>query len=143
MNVLSHFLDAIVTPNDYQNLLLDDENWNWYGEATAKAQGLKAFLSSFQSIVVFIITKNVLNEVKPLASKFQKQDQDIVETYRRTGDNIDEIFSSWYNSEILPVADNVGVSSVFQERQAFNGIVLISQVLAHWIITKEQLLSHC
>jgi hypothetical protein len=32
------FLDAIVTPGDYQNLLLDDETWNWDRETVAKAQ---------------------------------------------------------------------------------------------------------
>ena len=40
-----------------------------------KAQGLKAALSSFQTLAVFMITKNVLDEVKTLASKLQKQDQ--------------------------------------------------------------------
>ena len=114
------FLDAIVTPSDYQNLLLEDETWNWDRETKVKAQGLKSSLSSFQSIAVFIITKNVLDEVKPLASKFQKRDQDVSEAYkmvdssiqniRSTRDNIDEVFTSWYNSEILPLADNVGVS---------------------------------
>jgi hypothetical protein len=77
------FLDAIVTPGDYQNLLLDDETWNWDRETVAKEQGLKSSLSSFQSIAVFIITKNILDEVKPLASKFQKRDQGIAEAYKR------------------------------------------------------------
>ena len=37
-----------------------------------KALGLKAALSSLQTIAVFIITKNVLNEVKSLNTKLQK-----------------------------------------------------------------------
>ena len=43
----------------------------------SKAQGLKASLLSFQTVVVFIATKNILDEVKALASKLQKRDQDI------------------------------------------------------------------
>ncbi len=115
------FLDAIISPGEYQNLLLDDdENWNWDRETKIKAQGLKSSLSSFQCVAVFIITKNILDEVKPLASKFQKQDCDIgdayklvdssIENIRSIREKIDETFSSWYNSEIIPLADNIGVS---------------------------------
>lgn len=49
-----------------------------------KAQGLKAALCSFQTIAVFLITKNILDEVKSLASKLQKRDQDICEAYSMT-----------------------------------------------------------
>ena len=38
-------------------------------------------LQSFQTIATFIKTKNVLEELCPLASKFQKRDQDIYEPY--------------------------------------------------------------
>lgn len=41
-----------------------------------KAQVLKAALSSFKTIAVFIITKNVLDEIKALA-------EDIYEAYMR------------------------------------------------------------
>ena len=39
-------------------------------------------LHSFQTVAVFIIAKKVLDEVKVLASKLQKCDQDIYEAYR-------------------------------------------------------------
>ena len=41
----------------------------------------QASLLSFQTVVVFITTKNILDEVKALASKLQKRDQDIFEAY--------------------------------------------------------------
>ena len=47
------------------------------GMPKPRAQGLKVALSSFQTIAAFIITKNVLDEVKTLAAKLQKRDQDI------------------------------------------------------------------
>ena len=44
-------------------------SWNWAKDTITKAQGLKASLMSFQTLVVFITTKNILDEVKALASK--------------------------------------------------------------------------
>ena len=39
-------------------------SWNWDKDTITKAQGLKASLLSFQTVVVFIASKNILNEVK-------------------------------------------------------------------------------
>ena len=44
--------------------------------------GLKAALSSFQTIAVFIITKNILDMVQVLATKLQKRNQDVFEAYK-------------------------------------------------------------
>ena len=68
------FLDSIVSPNDYPDLLSAAGKWDCDMETRVRAQGLKASLQSFQTIATFIITKNVLEEVCPLASKFQKRD---------------------------------------------------------------------
>ena len=80
-----------------------------------RAQGRKAALTSFQTLSVFLNTKNVLNEAKVLASKLQKRDQDIYEAYRMvdkvldsvktTRSTIDTTFSLWY--EILQLAEYV------------------------------------
>lgn len=50
-----------------------NENWNWNRETLAKAQGLKPELSSFQTIAVFIITKNIVDMVHVLATKLQRE----------------------------------------------------------------------
>ena len=75
------FLDAIMLPSEYPQFASSDGSWNWDADTKVKAQGLKAALSSFQTIAVFIITKNVLDEGKTLAAKLQKRDQDIYEAY--------------------------------------------------------------
>ena len=75
------FLDDIITPSDYPDFLKDGESWNWDRETKTKAQGLKSSLSSFQTIAVFITTKNILDEVRSLASKLQKRDKDVVDYY--------------------------------------------------------------
>ena len=48
---------------------------------------------SFQTVVVFIATKNILDEVKTLASKLQKRDQDIFEAYMMVDEVIGNIKS--------------------------------------------------
>ena len=72
-----------------------------------KAQGLKAALCSFQTLAVFMTTKSILDEVKLLAAKLQKRDQDIFNAYRMVDEvlqsiknvrrSVDVTFSSWYD----------------------------------------------
>ena len=69
------FLDSNVSPNDYPDLLSAAGKWDWDRETRVRAEGLKASLQSFQTIATFIITKNILEEVRPLASKFQKRER--------------------------------------------------------------------
>ena len=46
-----------------------------------KAQGLLTSLTSSHIIIAFTITKNVLENVRPMASKLQKRDLDIYQAY--------------------------------------------------------------
>ena len=69
---LNTFLDAILSPHDYPELVSSCGSWNWDSETRIKAQGLKSSLSSFLTIATFIITKVVLDEVKSLSAKLQK-----------------------------------------------------------------------
>ena len=107
------FLDAILSPHEYPQLVSSDGNWNWDNETRVKAQVLKASLSSFQTIATFIITKSVLDEAKSLSAKLQKRDQDVyealkmvnsvMEKFSKLRSQIDTIFPSWY-AEILKVS---------------------------------------
>ena len=73
---------------------------------------------SFQTVEVFIATKNILDEVKALASKLQKRDQDIFEAYmmvdkvvgniKSVRKNIDSDFQVWYK-QILDLAEKLGI----------------------------------
>ena len=68
--------------------------------------------------MVFIATKNILDEVKALASKLQKRDQDIFEAYMMADEvigniksvrkNIDSDFQVWYK-QILDLAEKLGI----------------------------------
>ena len=147
------FLDAILSPNEYPQLALSDGSWNWDNETKVRAQGLKATLSSFQTISTFIITKNILDEAKSLSAKLQKRDQDIyralkmvtnvVENLSKIRSNIDAIFPSWYG-EIQKLADEIALVSMkmFQEEQVCKEIEVTLLVHLHRNTTKEQLLFH-
>ena len=93
-------------------------SWNWDKDTITKAQGLKASSLSFQTVAVFITTKNILEEVKALSSKLQKRDQDIFEAYMMVDEVIGNIRSArkkidsdcqiWYK-EILDLAGKLGI----------------------------------
>ena len=100
--VLVTFLDAIISPHEYPVLVSSAGSWDWDQDTIVKAQGMKSALSSFQTIAVFIITRNILGMVKSLAIKLQQKDQDVLDAYRMidevvqgmryTRTNIDEKF---------------------------------------------------
>ena len=116
--LLVTFLDAVISPHEYPNLKSSTGSWNWDKDTITKAQGLKASFLAFQTVVVFITTKNILDEVKALASKLQKRDQDIFEAYMMVDEvigniksarkNIDSDFQIWYK-EILDLTEKLGI----------------------------------
>ena len=75
------FLDAIISPHEYPDLPSENDGWNWDEDTKMKAQGMKASQSSFQTIAVFITMKNVLDEVRGVALKLQKHEQDIFNAF--------------------------------------------------------------
>ena len=113
------FLDAILFPDEYSELRCvsqPDGRWNWNNDTRIKAQGLKASLSSFQTIATFIITKNVLDEVQSLSVKLQKRDQDVYEALEMVHQVIKRLtelrskFDVVFSSQMLQLADDIGVS---------------------------------
>ena len=79
---------------------------SWDQDTRTKAQGLLTSLTSSHNIIAFIITKNVLENVRPVASKLQKRDSDIYQSYSMidqtrermitTRQEIEEEYSVWY-----------------------------------------------
>ena len=80
----------------------------------SESSGFKSCSLLLSDYSCFCITKNVLDEVKSLASKLQKRDQDIYEAYSMADavinrvkpirSNIDGSFGSWYD-EILKLSE--------------------------------------
>ena len=73
--VLVTFLDAIISPYEYPELVSSAGSWDWDRDTVVKARGMRSALSSFQTIAVFIVTKNILDMVKSLAIKLQSAKQ--------------------------------------------------------------------
>lgn len=62
-------MEAIVDSSAHAELNLNDGTWEWDSEGKVKAQGLSQVLKSSQNIMAFLIAKNVLEKVKPIAVK--------------------------------------------------------------------------
>ena len=77
-------LEAIVDheshPHVYSSL-----SFTWDRETKTKAQGLLANLKTFGFIFTFLITKNSLGTLKPIATKLQKKDQDVFQVHSMIG----------------------------------------------------------
>ena len=97
--------------------------------------------------MVFIAIKNILDEVKALASKLRKRDQDIFEANMMVDEvigniksvrkNIDSDFQVWYK-QILDLNEKLGiVEAIVPERQVYRGIAQTFSVVAQLIITKS------
>ena len=132
-------LDAIIFPREYPELVSSAGSWDWDRDTIVKAQGMKSALSSFQTIAVFIITKNILDMVKSLAIKLQHIDQDVLDAYRMidevvqgirdTRPSIDENFHFWY-ADILELDDSVGAFETVPKKTAIMKIGVILPVTA-------------
>ena len=64
-------LEAIINPSAYPHKNLD-QNWDWDSDSKVKAQGLLHSLKSTQNIVAFLVAKNALELIRPIAVKQQK-----------------------------------------------------------------------
>ena len=77
IHVMRHFmncmsiLEAIINPSVYLDKNLD-QNWDWDSDSKVKAQGLLHSLKSTQNIVSFLVAKNALELIRPIAVKLQK-----------------------------------------------------------------------
>jgi len=69
------------SPQNYSELASKEGSWNWNIDTKLKALGLETALTSFQTIATLYIIKNVFNEVKSIASKLQKCEQDVYDAY--------------------------------------------------------------
>ena len=71
-------LEAIINSSAYPDKNLDQYWESWDSDSKVKAQGLLHSLKSTQNIVAFLVAKNALELIRPIAIKLQKKDQDIV-----------------------------------------------------------------
>ena len=111
---LEVIVDRESHPHVYSSL-----SFTWDRETKTKAQGLLANLKTFRFIFTFLITKNSLGTLKPIATKLQKKDQDVFRAYSMIDDtikavarvrsNIEEECHEWFEDASIP-ADKIGAT---------------------------------
>ena len=118
--LLVTFLDAVISPHEYPNLKSSTGSWNWDKDTITKAQGLKASLLSFQTVVDFITTKNILDEVKALDQSCRNgikiflkliwymMVEEVIGKIKSARKNIESDFQVWYK-QILDLAEKLGM----------------------------------
>ena len=118
-------MDAILHPNQHDELYVGDGNWAWDPETKIKAQGVYTSIESSE----FIVTKNGLTPIKPLASKLQKRDLDVYEAHKMVDTcscisalstmrtNIDDVFRDWF-ADMTDLANSI--NTVIQTRRITN-----------------------
>ena len=74
----------------------------WDRETTIKAQGLLANLKTFGFIFTFLVIKNSLETLKPIAAKFQQKDQDVFQAYSMIHDTIKAVHRVRSNRRDMP-----------------------------------------
>ena len=70
-------------PHVYSSLL-----FTWDRETKTKVLGLLANLKTFGFVFTFLMTKNSLGTLKPIAAKLQKKDQDVFQAYSMIYDTV-------------------------------------------------------
>ena len=111
---LEVIVDQESHPHVYSSL-----SFTWDRETKTKAQGLLANLKTFGFIFTFLITKNSLRTLKPIAAKLQKKDQDIFQAYSviddtikavaRVRSNIEEECHEWFE-DASRLANKIGAT---------------------------------
>ena len=71
----------MLNPSSYPQI--NDGIWsnNWDQETSIKARGILLNLESSETIIAFNVAKNLLENIRPIASKLQKRDLDIYHAY--------------------------------------------------------------
>lgn len=97
-------LDRILVPDE---ALDADEDWSWDRDTCTKANGLLSVITSFEFVVVFIVTKNGLHPLKGMAKKLQTNGLDVMEAYASIDGKVSAIaqmrhevekeFRDWYD----------------------------------------------
>ena len=64
---LCECLEAMLDPSSYPQIYEDTWSGNWDQESRSKAQGLLSNLESSETIIAFIIAKNTLEIIRPIA----------------------------------------------------------------------------
>lgn len=84
-------------PSKCQQLYPDGNNWNWDSETHAAATGLSHTFGSFEHIVVFMLAKQLLEPIHPIAECLQGKLQELYFGFKKLTKLIQENIDAEHN----------------------------------------------
>ncbi len=98
--------DQMCCPNNCEQLYPDGNNWKWDSETRSAANGLRHTFSGFEHIVVFMLSKQLLEPIRPIAECLQgrlqevyfgfKKVDEITQCYKQIRENLDAEHNRMY-----------------------------------------------
>ena len=109
--------DQMCYPSDDEELYPDGNNWNWDSESRSTANGLRYTFSSFEHLIVFLLSKELLEPIRPIAECLQGRLQEVyfgfkkiievTQHYKQIRDSVDAEHDRIY-AKALNLADKIG-----------------------------------
>ena len=109
--------NEICHPSDEEQLYPEGNHWNLDSESRSYANGLRHTFCKFEHIVVFLIAKELLEPIRPIAECLQgrlqevyfgfKKVDEVKEAYKRMREDVSTQHNSVY-SKALKLADDIG-----------------------------------
>ena len=79
--------DEICVPSGDEELYPNGNNWNWDSESQSSANGLRHTFTSFDHIAAFILSKELLEPIRPIAESLQGRLQEVYFGFKK----VDEV----------------------------------------------------
>ena len=97
--------------------LYKDSSWNWDSETRSSANGLRHTFGSFEHIVAFTLSKQLLEPIRPIAQCLQGKLQEVYFGFKKIGEvkqlymdmrnNVDKQHTKMYE-KALKLASDIG-----------------------------------
>lgn len=95
--------------------LYDNTPWDWDSESRSTANGLLHTFTSFEHIAAFILTKEILEPLRPISESLQgrlpevfQKVNEVMQFYRQLRRNVEREHSRMYTG-VKKLADDVGI----------------------------------
>ena len=140
--------NEICHPSDEEQLYPEGNHWNWDSESRSYANGLRHTFCKFEHIVVFLIAKELLEPIRPIAECLQgrlqevyfgfKKVDEVKEAYKRMREHVSTQHNSVY-SKALKLADDIGSNEdmprILKGRQTMRSNPDVTSPKDYWKVT--------
>jgi len=82
---------------DDDEIYPNGNNWNWDSESRSTANGLKYIFTSFENVVAFLLSKELLEPIRPIAECLQGRLQEVYFAFQK----IDEVTNNYVRKQVM------------------------------------------